>query len=109
MTADGAASADLAWTITNELRSDLARHVLACDLSSHRRTSPGELVSRVDGDVTALSEFIASFVVKVVSAAVTLVGIVLVVTWQDWRLARGGARWSKRARWPCTSFASSSP
>ncbi len=82
-------AADLAWTVTNELRSDLTRHVLALDLGFHRRTSPGELVSRVDGDVTALSEFIASFVVKAVSAAVTLVGIVAVVTWQDWRIGLG--------------------
>ena len=82
-------AADLAWTVTNELRSDLTRHVLSLDLAFHRRTSPGELVSRVDGDVTALSEFIASFVVKAISAAVTLVGIILVVTWQDWRIGLG--------------------
>ncbi|MDG1412136.1 MAG: ABC transporter ATP-binding protein [Acidimicrobiales bacterium] len=82
-------AADLAWTVTNDLRSDLARHVLALDLGFHRGTSPGELVSRVDGDVTALSEFIASFVVKAVSAMVTLVGIIVVVTWQDWRIGAG--------------------
>lgn len=82
-------AADLAWSVTNELRSDLARHVLALDLGFHRRTSPGELVSRVDGDVTALSEFIAQFAVKAVAAAVTLVGIVVVVGWQDWRIGIG--------------------
>ncbi len=82
-------AADLAWTVTNELRSDLTRHVLALDLGFHRRTSPGELVSRVDGDVTALSEFIAQFAVKAVAAAVTLVGIVAVMLAQDWRVGLG--------------------
>ena len=76
-------AADLAWLVTNELRSDLARHVLSLDVGFHRRTSPGELVSRVDGDVTALSEFIAQFAVKAVAAGVTLVGIVFVVGIQD--------------------------
>ena len=84
-------AADLAWTVTNELRSQLTRHVLALDLGFHRRTSPGELVSRVDGDVTALSEFIAQFAVKALAAAVTLFGIVVVVTTQDWRIGIGFA------------------
>lgn len=84
-------AADLAWLVTNELRSDLARHVLSLDLGFHRRTSPGELVSRVDGDVTALSEFIAQFAVKAVAAGVTLVGIVVIVTAQDWRIGLGFA------------------
>ncbi len=84
-------AADLAWTVTNELRSDLTRHVLSLDLGFHRRTSPGELVSRVDGDVTALSEFIAQFAVKAIAAAVTLVGIVVVVATQDWRIGVGFA------------------
>ena len=84
-------AADLAWLVTNELRSDLARHVLSLDVGFHRRTSPGELVSRVDGDVTALSEFIAQFAVKAVAAGVTLVGIVFVVGIQDWRIGVGFA------------------
>ena len=84
-------AADLAWLVTNELRSGLARHVLSLDVGFHRRTSPGELVSRVDGDVTALSEFIAQFAVKAVAAGVTLVGIVFVVGIQDWRIGVGFA------------------
>lgn len=84
-------AADLAWTVTNELRSDLTRHVLSLDLGFHRRTSPGELVSRVDGDVTALSEFIAQFAAKAIAAAVTLAGIVVVVAFQDWRIGVGFA------------------
>ena len=80
---------DLAWRVTNELRSTLARHVLKLDLAFHRATSPGELVSRVDGDVTALSDFVASFAVKAAAALVTLVGLVIVLLIRDWQVGLG--------------------
>lgn len=80
---------DLAWRVTNELRSSLTRHVLNLDLAFHRATSPGELVSRVDGDVTALSDFVASFAVKAAAAIVTLVGLVAVLLFRDWRVGIG--------------------
>ena len=80
---------DLAWRVTNELRSELTDHVLGLDLAFHRGTSPGELVSRVDGDVTALSDFIARFAVKAIAAMVTLIGIVIVLVFQDWRVGLG--------------------
>lgn len=77
-------STDLAWRVTNELRSTLTRHVLGLDLAFHRSTSPGELVSRVDGDVTALSEFVSDFMARAAAALVTLVGLLVVVTWRSW-------------------------
>lgn len=77
-------STDLAWRVTNELRSTLTRHVLGLDLSFHRSTSPGELVSRVDGDVTALSEFISNFLARAAAAFFTLVGLLIVVSWRSW-------------------------
>ena len=80
---------DVAWRVTNELRSELTEHVLGLDLAFHRGTSPGELVSRVDGDVTALSDFIARFAVRAVAALVTLVGIVVVLVFTDWRVGLG--------------------
>jgi len=80
---------DLAWRVTNELRSTLTRHVLKLDLAFHRATSPGELVSRVDGDVTALSDFVASFAVKAAAAVVTLAGLVVVLLVRDWQVGLG--------------------
>ena len=80
------AATDLAWRVTNDLRSQLTSHVLGLDLAFHRATSPGELVSRVDGDVTALSDFIARFLVKAIVAMVTLVGLIAVLTAEDWRV-----------------------
>lgn len=82
-------STDLAWRVTNELRSKLTAHVLGLDLAFHRSTSPGELVSRVDGDVTALSEFVSNFVARAAAAVVTLIGLLVVVTWRSWSVGLG--------------------
>src|SRR6476659_3948308 len=39
-------------TATNRLRADLTRHLLHLDPSFHNAHTPGELIERVDGDVT---------------------------------------------------------
>lgn len=77
---------DLAWRVTNELRSTLARHVMKLDLSFHRSTSSGALVSRVDDDVTKMNEFVAYFAVNAMAAFVTMVGLVTIVLVRDWRI-----------------------
>ncbi len=68
----------LAWQITNSLRSDLASYVLYADLSFHRDRTPGELVTRVDADVTSMTEFLATVVSRVI--AIIAIGVAAVVT-----------------------------
>jgi ABC-type multidrug transport system fused ATPase/permease subunit len=60
---------ELAWTVTNDLRGLLLRHTLELDLSFHGTHPPGELIERTDGDVTALSTFVSSFVMRIVGSA----------------------------------------
>src|SRR6266508_2621952 len=79
-------AARLAWAAANELRAELAAHALGQDLSFHGAHPPGELIERVDGDVTALSEFLSSFAPNVVGNGLTLVGVLVVVTVEDWRV-----------------------
>lgn len=78
---------DVGWTATNDLRLDLARHLLHLDLSFHNVRKPGELIERVDGDVTALANFFSQFFVQVVANGVFLVGVLLLVMIEDWRVA----------------------
>jgi ATP-binding cassette, subfamily B, bacterial len=85
------ASARLAWGATNELREEIAGHALDLDASFHDRHTPGALIERTDGDVTALSSFMSSFVVQVAGGALTLVGVLVVVFVEDWRLGLGMA------------------
>ena len=73
---------DIGWSATNRLRAELARHVLDLDMSFHKAHTPGELIERIDGDVTALSNFFSAFVIKVVANALLIAGI-LVVLWLE--------------------------
>ena len=53
---------DVGWRATNRLRAELTDHVLHLDMGFHTEYSPGHLIERVDGDVTALSNFFLSLI-----------------------------------------------
>jgi ATP-binding cassette subfamily B protein len=70
---------DLGWSATNTLRADLLLHVLRLDQTFHKTRTTGELIERVDGDVTALANFFSRFVVNMLGNFVLLVGVLVVV------------------------------
>jgi ATP-binding cassette subfamily B protein len=70
----------VAWTATNALRADLTRHCLQLDPSFHAEHTPGELIERIDGDVTAVASFFSQFVIQVLGNILLLLGI-LVMLW----------------------------
>jgi ABC-type multidrug transport system fused ATPase/permease subunit len=73
---------DVGWSATNAIRQDLARHALGLDMRFHNSRTAGEMIERIDGDVTALSDFFAQFGVRVLGALLLLVGI-LAVLWLE--------------------------
>ena len=75
----------VAWTATNALRAELARHCLNLDMGFHNLHTPGELIERIDGDVTEISNFFSQFIVTMVSNLLLLFGILIVLYWEDWR------------------------
>ncbi|MEP7002977.1 MAG: ABC transporter ATP-binding protein [Chloroflexota bacterium] len=75
----------IGWVATNALRADLALHCLRLDPGFHKDRTPGELIERIDGDVTALAGFFSRFIVNVLGNFVLLVGVLVVVTLEDWR------------------------
>ena len=77
------------WHTSNAIRLQLAEHVLGLDHAFHRRHTPGELIQRVDGDVTSVSDFFGRVVPKVIGAAAMVVGMMIVLAVLDWRLAVG--------------------
>jgi ATP-binding cassette subfamily B protein len=79
-------SENVAWLTTNALRADLAGHCLRLDLSFHNSHTPGEMIERIDGDVTALSSFFSQFVIQVVGNALLLVGILALLFREEWRV-----------------------
>ncbi|MDR6716702.1 ABC transporter ATP-binding protein [Paenibacillus sp. 2003] len=66
---------DVAWRATNQLRGDLLKHCLRLDMRFHNVKTPGEMIERVDGDVTSISNFFAMFIVQVIGSFVLLAGI----------------------------------
>jgi ATP-binding cassette subfamily B protein len=80
---------NVGWTATNELRADLMAHVLDLDMSFHKSTTPGELIERIDGDVTTLSNFFSRFVIHVVGNAVLITGILALLWRENWWVGAG--------------------
>ncbi|MCL6454719.1 MAG: ABC transporter ATP-binding protein/permease [Alicyclobacillus sp.] len=78
---------DVAWRATNQLRGDLLRHCLRLDMRFHNLKTPGEMIERIDGDVTNMSNFFATFIVQIVGSFILLAGILGVMFWHDWRIA----------------------
>lgn len=78
-----------AWHTTNGIRIRLARHVLGLSHAFHRQHTPGELIQRVDGDVTSVSDFMGRVIPRAAGALFTMVGMIGVLIVVDWRLALG--------------------
>ncbi len=78
-----------AWNTTNELRLNITRHVLELDHEFHRTHTPGELISRVDGDVTSVSDFLGQVVPKALGALLLVTGIIVVLTAIQWQVGLG--------------------
>src|SRR5919198_157598 len=77
---------NLGWLATNALRADLTQHCLELDLSFHNARTPGELIERLDGDVAVLANFFSRFVLQVIGIGLLLLGILLLLFHEDWRI-----------------------
>ena len=71
---------------TNRIRADLTMHCLKLDMGFHTTRTPGELIERVDGDVSKLENFLSRFVVQVILNGLLLVGVVVLLFLIDWRV-----------------------
>jgi len=74
-----------AWSMTNEMRTDLTAHCLDLDYAFHREHSPGELIERVDGDIFALSNFLSSAFLILLTNSIVITGVIVatfVISWQ---------------------------
>jgi ABC-type multidrug transport system fused ATPase/permease subunit len=76
----------VAWSATNALREDLAAHCLSMDAPFHERHTPGELIERVDTDVTAVASFFSQFVIQVLGNVLLLLGILIILCLFDPRI-----------------------
>jgi ATP-binding cassette subfamily B protein len=77
---------NLAWIINNALRVELNRHCLRLDMRFHNEHMPGELIERIDGDVGQLRIFFAKVGVRTLSTLLLLLGVLVALFLEDWRL-----------------------
>ncbi|MDP2873629.1 MAG: ABC transporter ATP-binding protein [Bacillota bacterium] len=80
---------DVGWGATNLLRNDLAAHCIRLDMSFHKAHTPGELIERIDGDVSTMANFFSQFVLGMIGSLLLLVGILAALFLEDWRAGLG--------------------
>jgi ATP-binding cassette subfamily B protein len=76
---------NVSWTATNALRAELAWQALNLDMRFHNDHTPGELIERIDGDVTELATFFSQFALNLLSNGLLLIGILVAIFIEDWR------------------------
>jgi subfamily B ATP-binding cassette protein MsbA len=68
-----------------DIRRDLYHHIQRLSLSYHDRHKSGDLVSRVTSDVDAVQDFVSTALLDVVVDFLTLVGMLTVMLYLNWR------------------------
>ena len=82
---------NVAWTATNALRLDLTLHCLRLDMPFHKAHAPGELIERIDGDVSELANFFSQLVIRLLGNGLLVLGVVLLLFREDWRVGLAAA------------------
>jgi ATP-binding cassette subfamily B protein len=82
-------SQQVGWNATNALRHDLTLHCLRLDLGFHKAHTPGELIERIDGDVSALADFFSQFVLRIAGNGLLVLGILVLLFVEDVRVGAG--------------------
>ena len=78
-------AARLAQQVIFDLRSAMVTHLQSVSLGVLDQTHVGKIMSRLQGDVNALQEFLETSV-SAVGDLFLLIGICFVLLWMDWRL-----------------------
>lgn len=80
---------NVAWRATNDMRIDLIKHCINLDMTFHKKHKPGELIERIDGDVSTLFALFSRILLNIVNNFLLLVGILIVLLREDWRISLG--------------------
>lgn len=71
--------------IAHDLRSTLYNHIQRLSLPYHDRSRTGDLISRITSDIDTIQGFITSTLTGVILDSLTLVSMLAVMTYIDWR------------------------
>jgi len=73
--------------VAHDLRRTLYQHIQRLSLAEHNDARKGDLIARVTSDIDAVQDFISSALLGIVVNILTLVGMVGVMFYIDWRFA----------------------
>lgn len=73
--------------IVSDVRIDLYEHLQDLPIDFYKRRQTGDVMARVTHDVNALSQLVTSGFVHLLNDLFTLVGIVAIMLYLEWRLA----------------------
>jgi ATP-binding cassette subfamily B protein/ATP-binding cassette subfamily C protein len=77
-------SVELAWLTTNDLRVDLTAHCINLDMTFHNQKKTGDMIERIDGDATTLSEFFSTFTIYFLGSFLVIFGVLVAVFIEGW-------------------------
>lgn len=73
--------------VLSKTRAELFAHLQRLSLSFHHRNRAGDLITRVTADIGRVKEVAITAVLPLLAHGVTLLGMLVVMTWMDWRLS----------------------
>ena len=71
--------------VAHDLRITLYHHIQRLSLAEYDKTPTGDLISRIIDDINAVQDFISSALLGIVVNLLTLVGMIAVMSWLNWR------------------------
>lgn len=90
--------------IVADLRERLSTHLLRQDLGFFTQTPSGELVSRLTYDTTQVQNAVTKALAGIFQHTLSIIGLVAVVFYQNWRLALLAVTIFPIAIWPLLTF-----
>ncbi len=75
----------VAQWVAHDLRRTLYHHIQRLSLSYHDNKRSGDLISRVTSDIESVQDFVSQALLGLVVNVLTLVGMLLVMFYLDWR------------------------
>ena len=79
-------SVTVGWSMMNDLRLDVFRHIQRLSLNYFDKTHQGRIINRADSDIEALEQILTWGVNQLLASALTLVGVLFALLRYDWRL-----------------------
>ena len=71
--------------VMHDLRRTLYHHIHRLSLAEHDEKRTGDLIGRVTSDIDSVQDFVASALLGIVTSVLTLLGIIGVMLYMNWR------------------------